>query len=1673
MIALVESITEQYEIGMGQPNRVEQDCIELGKSIALAPLDSTIELLTRLLPLLQKRSGEIVWPLYNLLESQLMRIEDKWLIIRSLLCARDSDVVRKALVLAAQLVRSGALEIDTDIVEFLSEQVRIEASGLNRDDLLPQIAALIHHFEPDEAGEYEDPLAYLFETSAKISVRQLAARLLDFSNKPVPPERMKRVLGDDAYEFLSPYLIFTHAGHGDLIYLAPNPYKAPISIKSLRYIEETYGKEALRTIISELGWSRICLGIQAHDRVGISISGSLPLFVSLAEATLFKGFKDVRNIGEFLLIIAHGGLTATEQNVAHTDDSVTRFRSYNLTHAELLNEILDVAPLTPEKIRRIISCMDKIVEDFIRLFGAHTEECTILPGIYNDLKSRIHAEIENTKSGHQLSPELTRLTQMFEDPRSLGEVHTLHGLKRFLHQRGLKLGFRLVEAGRAPNCTVDVALLQDSQIVQTAQRIRYTDFDPTLGEAEQTIHMPYSVAIVAEGFARQLLHGHTNFPSVDIFCYGNEVHYYLAYRNHPAFVRIDFAPPLRGGMIDLEYIGVSNYELADHPNIHLDAIRTFFQKMEFDIDIQGTRIHARYDKERVLNLGDLCKKAEALFRLVPYLMDVDWVIGSLQLDADAKRSVTDAWAESFNLWGVLPIGRLLTENRLGIVERIDANSSGLREIAWLGEGEYRDRYSNPPPAEFLSNLSFTLESFGLDTLPILEEDCYRPMGQIRLEQRLFEPLEDALARGELVHTSNGICRQSAALFEREHEAEYFAEILASGVEKIAEAIAVARLITPLERMLDFQTTGFVGENVVQRACLSLRGRSLGLYVMRGPRGIIRLAMYARSDILCRHRDSESDPWTSTGSCDADELKQILFTNNYIARGQEPSMKGIIEEAEYILERSNPRLSARHPRRLPGQRIIHGLQASRGRAVGRVLFGTAGRKPEDFNDTILVAASVRPEDNTFLYHAAGIVSTGGGVLSHAGLIATQFHKPALIINGRWQQSKDGSSTLLYLTQEYRESDHEICGYQVCVRLDIHEREYRLIEGDLAVLDVDDGALYVLGQNHDVLALHDGFRQLAAVYLQLREMANDKEILAIRGRRLRAYHQIAKIVGRMTNPVLARHAVHELLLGEELSVQSGSRDDRIELLRLLISNPHIHSAVAEYLSWITQILEVRYRAFIERASNRIPVSSYTFEIVSLRLELIRISKIWDGACSMLKECGLTDLPSYDSAMHNIDEAVCKRLAQLRLEQMDSIYASGSTASDNTTLRHFLRRVERIDRILSIPESECDSMDALRIELSKDDSISIGKYSEEFLLADRLCGFELFPIIGWKAANLGEVGRIAGYELVPSWFVITDYAFNLVFNSSLADLGHDSAASSVGTGTLREAVDSILERPDLNNSQKSALIINLWESITLPPSLALKVAEQYRRVLEQTCGESETSHDPAAPMMALRSSTCEEDAEIAARAGEFETYLFIRGEQSIIEHLKRTWSSLWTERAIHNRAVLKIESSKIGGGVIVQRMVQSRVAGVLQTVNVASGELGEIVINVGLGLGEGIVAGIVEVDQITVSKEGDLLTDPLRFRYVTANKRKRVVYNQKSGYGTIIEDTLSHQRLRPALEYIELCELVRTAVRLENVYGYPLDIEFAIEGSRLWILQARPVATFLADLNKTIHQYPLFHK
>ena len=1502
--------------------------------------------------------------------------------------------------------------------------------------------------------------------------RRLAAKLLDIKGTPASEQTIKELLGNEAAKILSHYLAYTRASHQDLLYLVPELTKSPPILKSLLQCQKICGKNIIGEVIAQLGWKLVNYGLSVKHYVGVSLDGSLPLYLTESESILFEKSIKAEKDYDYYVFTALGGSPLETNKADEGSKPVALFRSYNLAHANLLKEILDVAPLTSQKVKDIISQLDKIVDDFIKLFKSYTEECIILPEVYGKIKSKIVGELNKESSSSYLSADVTRLVQMFEDPHTIGEVHTLHGLKRYLHQVGLQLGFKLVDQSRSPNQIINLVLVSGNKILSVIKNINFADFESREEEGFSLSKIPYPVRVVTDGFERQLLHGQESFPSVNIFCYGNEVHYFVWFRNHPVFIRIDFSPPLQGGMIDLQYFGVSNYEIADHPNIYLDAIRYFLQHLEFDIKIAGTHIQARYDKERALDLSQLCERVEYLFCLVPYLMDLDWIIGSLNLSSGAKKKVTKAWADIFTRWAVLPINKLLTKNRLGILQDVLNTPEGEYELVWKGEDDYQDRFTSPISVKSIENIFNDLNNLGLKISKFSAKN-FNQLGQIQLEKKILSYLREALAVGEIIETDEGFVKPQDGLFQRIHEAYLFADIISCEGEDFESSVVLAKAIIPFEQTLKFKDTGTLESFKVQTSALPLAGKNLTVYVLRDYKGIIRLGFFVFGNLLYQRRKNEDELWKTNANMSTIEFLSLLRFNNYNVAGSEPSFEFMKEEVKKIKEEllvvHRPAL---HNYTLD-EKIVNGLRASPGRASGRVLLGVEGRLPEDFNDHIFVADSISPDENTILFHSAGIIATGGGILSHAGIIATQFNKPAIIIQGKWNREEGGSLVLSYKTSEYQVEHKEAKDFNITIYYDLWEQEHQMRDGDLVILDADEGTLQILGQERDTIALFEELKSLGRTNENISRVDDVKELLVLRGKKLHIRHQIEKILKRITDPSLAKYAIKEIMVGNFLIGDKSTPEEKAHLLKMILQNDKIGDLAESYLLQTAIEIENKFTNTYVTAEKNIPLAKYPFEVVMPRLEALRVYKTIEDINALLGVEHSQKLITGIRKVSDINRISINRLKELKKNIIEKIQQYLDLIEKRELMRHLFRQLIRIDILLNESTDEQLRIKKLLADFEFNDEVICSKLANKFILKPGDGMFELSPLMGWKAANLSELEMLGGNGLVPSWFVITDKAFQSILDTSIKEnvlISGDNLLSGI---SLREAIDKIILRTDVNNREKSLLIKNLWDTISLPEKIKEQVLEAYHQMEKEFLTGSTGKENGTGFYIALRSSSCEEDAEIAARAGEFETYLFITGEDLLIEYLKKTWGGLWTERAIHNRSVLGNKEVGAKGGVIVQRIVWSRVSGVLQTINVAKGELKEIVINAGLGLGEGVVSGAVAADQIVVSKEGDLEKGPLQFNYVTTDKTEQVVFNKRVGFGTVLTSTLYHQRFRPALEYVELCELVSVASRLEAAYGYPLDIEFGIEGTKLWILQVRPVATFLPAFRETLSHYPLIEK
>jgi phosphoenolpyruvate synthase/pyruvate phosphate dikinase len=196
-----------------------------------------------------------------------------------------------------------------------------------------------------------------------------------------------------------------------------------------------------------------------------------------------------------------------------------------------------------------------------------------------------------------------------------------------------------------------------------------------------------------------------------------------------------------------------------------------------------------------------------------------------------------------------------------------------------------------------------------------------------------------------------------------------------------------------------------------------------------------------------------------------------------------------------------------------------------------------------------------------------------------------------------------------------------------------------------------------------------------------------------------------------------------------------------------------------------------------------------------------------------------------------------------------------------------------------------------------------------------------------------------------------------------------------------------------------------------------------------------------VAVRSSATSEDSKEAAWAGQLDTFLNVRRDE-LIEAVQKIWAGLNSDRARAYAKAKNIKSGKIA--VIVQPMLQSEVAGIAFSVHPVTQNQNQIVIEAGLGLGEAVVSGEITPDNYIVGKKsGEILE-----KHIT-NQAKKLVQG-KSGRNEWRQINYSSQKLTDE----KIKELTRMVLKVEELYTFPVDIEWLMKDGVLFIMQARPI-------------------
>ncbi|KAA0798379.1 phosphoenolpyruvate synthase [Bacillus tropicus] len=297
----------------------------------------------------------------------------------------------------------------------------------------------------------------------------------------------------------------------------------------------------------------------------------------------------------------------------------------------------------------------------------------------------------------------------------------------------------------------------------------------------------------------------------------------------------------------------------------------------------------------------------------------------------------------------------------------------------------------------------------------------------------------------------------------------------------------------------------------------------------------------------------------------------------------------------------------------------------------------------------------------------------------------------------------------------------------------------------------------------------------------------------------------------------------------------------------------------------------------------------------------------------------------------------------------------------------------------------------------------------------------LVGGKGLNLGELSNIQGIE-VPEGFCVTT-------------VGYEKAIEqNENLQTLLQQLTKLKLEDRAQIGEMSKEIREVIMAVQIPSDVVEAVAHYLSRFGNEHA-------------YAVRSSATAEDLPYASFAGQQDTYLNIIGKEAILQHVRKCWASLFTERAVMYRMQNGFEHNQVSICVVVQKMVFPEASGILFTADPITSSRKVLSIDASFGLGEALVSGLVSADNYKV-KEGKIVDKVI-------STKKVAIYALKEG-GTETKQINSAQQKIQTLSEQQILQLAQIGRQIEAYFGYPQDIEWCLVDNAFYIVQSRPITT-----------------
>ncbi|MGR3778961.1 phosphoenolpyruvate synthase [Bacillus paramycoides] len=297
----------------------------------------------------------------------------------------------------------------------------------------------------------------------------------------------------------------------------------------------------------------------------------------------------------------------------------------------------------------------------------------------------------------------------------------------------------------------------------------------------------------------------------------------------------------------------------------------------------------------------------------------------------------------------------------------------------------------------------------------------------------------------------------------------------------------------------------------------------------------------------------------------------------------------------------------------------------------------------------------------------------------------------------------------------------------------------------------------------------------------------------------------------------------------------------------------------------------------------------------------------------------------------------------------------------------------------------------------------------------------LVGGKGLNLGELSKIQGIQ-VPEGFCVTT-------------VGYEKAIEK------NEELQTLLQQLTKFEMEERAQIGEISKKIRktiMAVEIPVDVVESVANYLSRFGNEH---------AYAVRSSATAEDLPYASFAGQQDTYLNIFGKEEILQHVRKCWASLFTDRAVMYRMQNGFEHSQVSICVVVQRMVFPEASGILFTADPITSNRKVLSIDASFGLGEALVSGLVSADNYKV-KEGEIVDKMIA-------TKKLAIYALKEG-GTETKQIAPNQQKIQTLTEQQILQLAQIGRQIEAYFGCPQDIEWCLVDDIFYIVQSRPITT-----------------